>query len=532
MAALLIVAYLGIQALAQRGEVVTVTFDRAGEAQPGDTKVLYQGAVAGHLIDILPNKDGRRIDFKLRMVPAAKRGLTTNARFWLIGATPNLDINSLKAVVEGVAVGFAPNETGTPTRTFEGLDTAPQVLPGDRGTRYVLYAHALGPIQVGSEVLFRGQSIGKVMDVKFNGTAGFRLDVLIFQPYDALVKPGDLFWKSSPVRLSFAGGGVDANLAPAATILSGGIDLEIPSGNEGAPQSAAGAEFTLYRSENAARQNMAGPGVRYDLRFPAAAGDLAEGAEVTLLGFQVGEVERVRLAYDPRSGLPFTAVTALLYPKELDPAASMPADAPDMRQAADATLRKLIGFGYRARLKQTPALVGARSIALVLVSGAPRAELAFDGPNPRIPSAPGATDLDDITAKTDQLLAKVNGIPIEAIGADLHVITSRLRSVVTSPKLDTSIAHLASTLAEVDQSLAQVQPQIGPLMTKLNQAADQIVGVAAAARQLLAGQGDGQDGGLPEAIGQLNEAARSIRSLADFLDRHPEALIRGKRPDR
>jgi paraquat-inducible protein B len=29
----------------------------------------------------------------------------------------------------------------------------------------------------------------------------------------------------------------------------------------------------------------------------------------------------------------------------------------------------------------------------------------------------------------------------------------------------------------------------------------------------------------------LNEAARSVRTLADYLDRHPEALIRGKKPD-
>jgi paraquat-inducible protein B len=29
-------------------------------------------------------------------------------------------------------------------------------------------------------------------------------------------------------------------------------------------------------------------------------------------------------------------------------------------------------------------------------------------------------------------------------------------------------------------------------------------------------------------LDQVNEAARSIRLLADFLDRHPEALVRGR----
>ena len=38
-----------------------------------------------------------------------------------------------------------------------------------------------------------------------------------------------------------------------------------------------------------------------------------------------------------------------------------------------------------------------------------------------------------------------------------------------------------------------------------------------------------QDADLPSAIRQLTEAARSIRSLTDYLSRHPEALLRGKK---
>jgi paraquat-inducible protein B len=100
LAALLIVAYLGIQALIHRGEVVTVTFSRAAGARPHETKVLYQGVEAGQLIKIVPNEDGRRLDFQLRLVPQANAGLNSNARFWLIGASPTFsDLSSLRAVV-------------------------------------------------------------------------------------------------------------------------------------------------------------------------------------------------------------------------------------------------------------------------------------------------------------------------------------------------------------------------------------------------------------------------------------------------
>ena len=531
LAALIVVGYLGIHAFTRRGEVVTVTFRRAADARPNDTKVLYQGVETGHLIRILPNKDGRRLDFQLRLLPEAKPGLNSNARFWLIGASPNLaDLSSLKAVVSGVAIGYAPGEGGTPMTTFEGLDKAPTVLPGDRGTRYVLAARTLGSIREGSGVLFHGQPIGKVTEVKFNGTAGFHLEVFVFQPYDSLIKPGARFWRMSPLRLSLAGGGLTATLAPASTLLSGGIDLEVATADPASPPSAQDSEFALYANHDAARQGLSGPTVRYEFAFGGAAGALEEDAAVSLLGFQVGEVEATRLAYDERSGKPYTVVTAVLYPRQLGIAAPTSAAA-DWQAVTDAKLRQLVHLGYRARLQQSPPLVGNQSIALIEVKGAPREDLVLGGASPRIPSAPGSSDLDDITSQADQILAKVNGIPITEIGQSLRQITSRLSSLVSSPKVDDGLAHLNSTLAEVDQMLAQVQPQVGPLMSKLNEAAGEISSTALAARQLLDTEGGAQGDSIPDAIRQLTEAARSIRSLADYLDRHPEALIRGKRPD-
>ena len=79
--------------------------------------------------------------------------------------------------------------------------------------------------------------------------------------------------------------------------------------------------------------------------------------------------------------------------------------------------------------------------------------------------------------------------------------------------------------------LGQIQPQVGPIMIKLNDAAGQISSTAQAAHQLLDAGGAAQGDNVSEAIRQLTEAARSVRALADNLDRHPEALIRGKRPD-
>jgi paraquat-inducible protein B len=535
LVALIIVGYLGVRALLNRGEVVTVTFTRAAGAKAGVTKVLYQGVEAGQLTKIEPNADGRRLDFHLRLVPAAKSGLNTNARFWLIGANPNFtDLSSLKAVVSGVAIGYAPGDGGEPADRFEGLDQAPLILPGDKGTRYELRAHALNSIHEGSIVLFHGQAIGKVIAIHFNGDKGFRLQAFINQPYDSLIRRGARFWKISPLRLSFAGDGITANLAPISALLAGGIDLEVDATNDNDPQSPTDTEFLLYSSHNAARQGLSGPTVRYEFVFDGDAGVLDETSAVTLLGYQIGEVESTRLAYNERTGAPYGIATAVLYPQQMhvNPGTGARSAPDDWRAATDAALTRLIHLGYRARLQQTPPILGDQSIALTRTAGAASAQLLSDGDIARFPSAPGSGDLGDVAAKADVFLTKLNAIPLEDIGANLKRITDNLDRVISSPELKDSLTHLHSTLTSIDKLLHDVQPQIGPLIGKLNDAVAELSGTAAALRRIAESGGPNEDASLPEAIRQITEAARSIKTLTDYLDRHHEALIRGKRPEK
>ena len=196
-----------------------------------------------------------------------------------------------------------------------------------------------------------------------------------------------------------------------------------------------------------------------------------------------------------------------------------------------AALRRLIHLGYRARLEQSPPVLGDQSIALAPTAGASPAKLLADGDIPRFPSATGSSNFADITAKADAFLTKLDAVPLEDIGANLKRVTGNLDTLLSSPELKDSLTHLHSTLTSIDQLLHDVQPQIGPLLGKLNAAAAELSGTAAALRQIAESGGPNEDASLPEAIRQITEAARSIKTLTDYLDRHPEALIRGKRPE-
>jgi ABC-type transporter Mla subunit MlaD len=103
---------------------------------------------------------------------------------------------------------------------------------------------------------------------------------------------------------------------------------------------------------------------------------------------------------------------------------------------------------------------------------------------------------------------------------------------MSSPELKDSLTHLHSTLTSIDKLLGDVQPQIGPLIGKLHDAAAELSGTATALRQVVESGGPNENASLPDAIRQITEAARSIKTLTDYLDRHPEALIRGKRPEK
>lgn len=531
LAALLIAVFLGVRAVADRGVDVIVTFDTGAGARLDDTKVIYQGVEAGRVTKIDVNQDGRRIDLTLRLDRRAEPYLTTTTKFWLVGAVPTLnDISSVKAALAGLSIGVATGPGGTPTRRFVGQNEPPIIMPGTPGTDYTLTTNNLRTVSSGSPIFYRGQQIGRVTGVHFIGPDEFRLDVFVLVPYDKLITPSAAFWVSSPVQVSLTDKGASASLEHVGALLNGAIEFDRTGQDTPSAQSAAGTEFPLYQSRREADSGPVGPEVPYAMHFKGAAGELIQGAPIRLLGFQIGAVRSVQLEFDAKTGTASTAVQAVLYPTKLHlPAPAAGTDVKAWQPSTDQAVNRLLAQGHRARLVQTPPVIGGRVISLDAVVGAGAATLGPGQPR-SIPSDDTSGGIDEITAQLNQLLARFNRVPFESIGQDVQQVTARLSALVSSPQLADSLEHLNGTLAQADQMMHDVQPRIGPLVAKLDRAADEAARTAAAARDLLGGAGGGAaaDANLPAAIQELSDAARSIRALADYLGRHPESLIRGR----
>jgi paraquat-inducible protein B len=368
--------------------------------------------------------------------------------------------------------------------------------------------------------------VGKIAEIEVRGPNDLRAEMFVFAPYDQLVRAGSLFWAESPLKISLTSAAIGAQFNPYAAL--GAVTFETPPEFRDQPQAAAGTTFALYGDQDRAFGEGVGPQVNYTVDFPDDAGALAPGAPVMLGGFQVGSVKSVDLRFDADTGVLTAPVTIAIEALRLHLAGVTPPTRGDWRPAVDHAMNALLAKGYRARLDQSPPLLGQRIVGLDRVSGAGPAHLEIGGPYPRIPGA-AAGDIGALGDKANVLLDHLDAVPIVAIGENARQITLRLAQILKSPKVDDSLAKLDDTLDQTDKLVREARPQIGPLIASLRQAATQLDQTAASANAVLSGQGAAQDQSLPEALRQLADAARSIRALADYLQRHPEAVIQGKK---
>ena len=520
LAALLVVAYLALKALTSQGVNVVVTFKTSGGARAGDTPVIYKGVTVGHVVKINIAKNARDVEMTLRLEQAAKAGLRDGAKFWLIGAAPNFtDLSSLKAVVAGVSIGIAPG-TGKPERRFVGLDLPPAVPPESPGTLYQLEGGEVGSTGVGSGVYYHGLQVGRVTRVNIISPQTLRMVIFIDAPYDTLVRKETNFFIARAADVTLTAGHIGASLGPGSSAITGGLEFDTPA-TASAAKSPADTLYHFYPDSVSAVQQPRGPEMPYKAVFTAAAQLPQTDAPVWLSGLRIGRVLTSNVAL-PRGALE-TATTVTL---EIEPDALGLPISGDVRAATNEAIDRLLKGGYRLQLDQSPPIVGAAVLAFVR-SSTPKPGRLSPGNPPEVPTQSGA-GIGDVAADADSILKKVNQVPIVAIGENVRRLTGSINALVSSPKMSDSLAHLDSTLAQVDAMMREVRPQAGPLVAKLRSAADEVSSTAAAARQLLSGEGANQDAGVPDAVRQLNGAARSVRSLADYLERHPEALVRGK----
>jgi paraquat-inducible protein B len=192
-------------------------------------------------------------------------------------------------------------------------------------------------------------------------------------------------------------------------------------------------------------------------------------------------------------------------------------------------MEALVAKGLRAQLQTGNLLTGQLFVDIGFHPDAPPAKVKYDREYPEIPTLPAPMEM--ITASLSQLLNKLEKLPVEEITRSLKNTVQGVERLVTSEELRQSIVELNATLVNARKISADVNTTITP---ELYSAISQLNNTLQESQKTIAQVRNSVDQNSPlyrelvRAMKELADAAQSIRTMADYLERHPDALIYGK----
>jgi len=242
----------------------------------------------------------------------------------------------------------------------------------------------------------------------------------------------------------------------------------------------------------------------------------------------------------------------------------------DEADVRDVLQRLIDEKGLRARLESVSVVTGQYLVALSLNPQLPKRSYATTPGGPiRVPA---------IAATRDRVEEMLENLDLDALIANATDTLAAITELAESGTLRDAIDNLNGTLVEARSLLANLDAQVTPLAEQTQQALGDYGNLARtlegrigpiadrfeqltrdlsslarnvdnriepladaatatfndASRAMravtsLAGEGSSTRHELDRLLAELSRAARSLRTLTDYLERHPEALLQGKR---
>jgi phospholipid/cholesterol/gamma-HCH transport system substrate-binding protein len=307
---------------------------------------------------------------------------------------------------------------------------------------------------------------------------------------------------------------------------------------------------------------------KFVMFFESSVKGLSVGAPVIWHGVEVGSVSTIVLKANPKT---FTISVPVVI--EVDPT-RMEVEGGRSKDPRE-NMKQLIKKGLRARLALQSIVTGSSMVEVEFLPGTP---VRLTGLDPRYPEIP------TVKAPMDRLVQKLENLPIEKIAEKLADILDNIDGVIADPEIKEIVSHLNvaskkldGVLGNADKLINNADVQVTQLsngmqatMTDAQKAlkdtSQNIKGVSMDAKKLLEnvnGQvqplserlhatlasakgaldkakttlsaingfvGDRSDSRhkLNRTLDEISAAAKSLRSLMDYLERHPEALLQGK----
>lgn len=314
------------------------------------------------------------------------------------------------------------------------------------------------------------------------------------------------------------------------------------------------------------------------LFFDGSVKGLSIGAPVDFRGVRIGSVTDIKIFSDPRDLTFKIPVYIEIEPDRVTRLLVNGKVTGGPRQTA-ADYDALIERGLRAQLALQSLLTAQLYVLLDFYPEKPARLVGAD---------PDVQELPTIPSKLEQISRTIEALPVDELVARFKDTLEGIERLVNSAELADTIRNLNQTVKDTGTMVRNLDGKIGPLLTdmdktviearrtleeirgqvkplatsaddtlkatrgfvqradkavepvltsvdatlKSTQAALQQAQKTLASVENVTGDSSALNVELIETLQELQSAARSVRVLSDYLDRHPEALLRGKAENR
>ncbi|WAC09078.1 MAG: MlaD family protein [Thermodesulfobacteriota bacterium] len=504
--AALVALGIAVQRILSEGPTISIVFKTTEGVEEGKTYIRYKDVNIGQVKTVKLSKDFAKVVVTAKIDKSAAGLIVEDAKFWIEKPRVTLSgISGIGTLLSGNYIGFDVGKSKKARRNFIGLEVPPAIKIDEPGRRFVLQADNLGSLGIGSPLYYRRLNVGQIIgyDLAADGRS-VNIKVFVNAPYDTYVTPATRFWQASGVDVSLGANGITVETQSVLSLLIGGIAFEAPSSAQDEKPATEGSVFTLYDNHTDATAKHETIVQPYVLYFNEPVRGLSVGAPVTFFGLPVGEVTAVGLDYNPATDNLRPRVDVALYPMRMRMLLTEKSKAFDEKTQQEserrAVMQKIVDRGLRAQLRSGSLVTGQLYVAFDFFPDAPKIKINWTKSPPELPVMPGG--LQDLQNKINSILAKIDKMPLEAIGVNLKKL-----------------------IATTDQTLKRADTEITP---ELKTVLEDLKRVLESTNANLVGKDTPVQQDLRDALQEMTRAAQAIRVFTDYLERHPEALIRGK----
>ncbi len=292
----------------------------------------------------------------------------------------------------------------------------------------------------------------------------------------------------------------------------------------------------------------------YVAYFEGSLKGLEIGAPVTFRGVRVGTVKDVSVVYDVKTNDLRIPVTFEIDLDRLEVIGDGAASGTESGGTSENSV--LVKRGLRAQLQMRSMVTGQLAVNLDFFPETEIVHHAGYGGIEEFPTVPSEVEkLRDIAEK---LVGRLQEVPVKEIADELQGLLKSMRELVSSPELENavrgadrlvnspdlqaSLESLRAALENAEGAMRSVRrladnadERLVPMSEGLQRASDELGKLLDEATRVFESVESslGEDSDLRvrtvTALEEVSRAARSVRILTDYLERHPEALLTGKK---